>query len=249
MPGDPEVVGWLDTAGVFTVGPAPADAGPCTAGCIDTVCRLRCDDTDGDGDGDGEADATYSELWCVRADGTAELVLTYQDDPSAPYTPTAPVDCTYGTEAHEALTLCEDAGPFLRRYSWINGSASFEDVELDGTTPHVVTGTVGVCTSSSSVAECAEQTTPGCNSGPVPRRRHADRRRRHPRLRRRGHPGRMAQPHERRLQRRRSTGRDDGVRQPAPHLVWVARTLQRPAGSETDASAGIPPPGYLTPRS
>jgi hypothetical protein len=84
---DPAIVGWIDPrSGVFTPGAAPADAGPCTTDCIDTVCRQRCDDTDGD----GAPDATYSELWCIKADGTAELVLTYQDDPSAPYTPTRP---------------------------------------------------------------------------------------------------------------------------------------------------------------
>lgn len=163
-PTDPVVVGWLDLAtGVFTAGPAPAGSGPCESGCVDTVCRQRCDDTDGDGD----ADATYSELWCVRVDGTTELILTYQDDPSQPYTPTSPVDCTYGCPETETVTLCDASGPFLRRFTWLNGVGTYEDVALDGQTPHVVNGTVGVCTgdSGSPTTPCAEQTTPAATLG------------------------------------------------------------------------------------
>ncbi|MFI0827287.1 hypothetical protein ACH4Q7_22845 [Streptomyces roseolus] len=156
---DPVAVGWIDAAtGVFTPGLLPADAGPCDAGCLDTVCRQLCDDTDGD----GQADATYSELWCIRADGTAEVVLTYQDDPSVPYTPVAPVDCTYGCPESETVTLCDEVGPFLRRYSFLNGTATYEDVALDGQTPHVVTGTVGVC---DGAALCQAQTTPAATLG------------------------------------------------------------------------------------
>ncbi|MFF4733341.1 hypothetical protein ACFY3M_50720 [Streptomyces mirabilis] len=158
-PDNPVIAGWLDTAGTFTAGPPPADAGPCTAGCLDTVCRTRCDDTDGD----GAADTTYSELWCIHADGSADLVLTYQDDPSTPYTPTAPVDCEFGPYASQALTLCDDSGPFLRAYTWTGGVVSFEDTELDGTTPHVVTGTAGICPVEATA--CAEQTTPAATLG------------------------------------------------------------------------------------
>ncbi|MER6975701.1 hypothetical protein [Streptomyces carpinensis] len=144
---DPVVVGWINLlTGMFMPGPAPADAGPCTSDCIDTVCRQLCDDTDGD----GQADTTYSELWCIKADGTATLVLTYQDDPSTPYTPTSPVECTYGCPESETVMLCDDTGPFLRRYVFLNGTASYEDVALDGQTPHVVTGTVGACAGNDS---------------------------------------------------------------------------------------------------
>ncbi|MEV5013515.1 hypothetical protein ACIGW1_05115 [Streptomyces sp. NPDC053780] len=160
--GDPEVVGWLDTAGLFTPGVLPADAGPCEAGCVDTVCLQLCDDADGD----GQADTTYSELWCIRADGSAELVLTYQDDPPIPYTPIAPIDWTYGCPDSETVTLCDANGPFLRRYTWLNGVASYEDFALDGATPHVVTGTVGACTGDSGTpGECAEPTTPAATLG------------------------------------------------------------------------------------
>ncbi|MFE9319243.1 hypothetical protein ACFYNV_29790 [Streptomyces albidoflavus] len=158
-PGDPEAVGWIDTAtGAFTPGVLPADVGPCDAGCLDTVCRQLCDDTDGD----GAANATYSELWCVRADGTADLVLTYQDDPSVPYAPVAPVDCEYAETSGEVLTLCDEVGPFLRRYTWIGDTAAFEDVALDGITPYVITGTVGVC---SAAGGCEAQTTPAATLG------------------------------------------------------------------------------------
>ncbi|MEW2568321.1 hypothetical protein [Streptomyces sp. NPDC047070] len=160
---DPVAVGWIDAAtGTFTAGALPADAGACEAGCIDTVCRQLCDDTDAD----GAADATYSELWCVRADGTAELVLTYQDDPSVPYVPVAPIDCTYACPETETVTLCDDSGPFLRRFTFLDGTATYLDVALDGQTPHVATGTVGVCAGEGGTASpCAEQTTPVATLG------------------------------------------------------------------------------------
>ncbi|SOE31791.1 hypothetical protein [Streptomyces sp. OK228] len=161
---DPTVVGWLDPlTGVFTPGAAPADAGPCDPGCVDTVCRQLCDDTDGD----GQADATYSELWCIKADGSASLVLTYQDDPSQPYTPVAPVDCTYGCPETETVTLCDASGPFLRRFTWLAGVGTYEDVALDGQTPYVVNGTVGVCAGDGGTpgTPCAEQTTPAATLG------------------------------------------------------------------------------------
>ncbi|MGW5925241.1 hypothetical protein ACWF2L_03205 [Streptomyces anulatus] len=160
-PEDPAAVGWLDVAGVFTPGALPADIGPCEAGCVDTVCRQLCDDADGD----GQADTTYSELWCIRADGSAELVLTYRDDPSTPYVPLAPVDCTYGCPESETVLLCDDVGPFLRRYTFLNGTAVYEDVALDGQTPHVVTGTVGVCAGDTTGTGCAEETTPTATLG------------------------------------------------------------------------------------
>ncbi|MBL0777840.1 hypothetical protein G6541_11070 [Streptomyces albidoflavus] len=155
---DPTTVGWIDPAtGTFTAGPAP-DAVPCDAlTCVDTVCRQLCDDTDGD----GEADTTYTELWCVRADGSAELVLTYRGDPSQPYTPLAPVECAYGCPEDETLTLCDDSGPFLRRYTWLGGSATYADYALDGVTAHVVTGTVTVC----SLSDCEAPTTPAATLG------------------------------------------------------------------------------------
>ncbi|WP_457455665.1 hypothetical protein [Streptomyces sp. TE5632] len=160
---DPAVVGWLDIAGTFTPGALPTDAGPCDAGCVDTVCRTLCDDTDGD----GQADTTYSELWCIRANGVAELVLTYQDDPSQEYAPIAPVDCEYGCPESETVPLCDTAPdgtvtPFLRRYRFIDGTATYEDVALDGQTAYIVTGTVGSCDSTSA---CAEQTTPAATLG------------------------------------------------------------------------------------
>ncbi|MDX2643494.1 hypothetical protein PV341_07875 [Streptomyces sp. PA03-1a] len=141
----------------------PISPVPCAGECIDTVCRQRCDDTDGD----GQADATYSELWCIHEDGSAELVLTYQDDPSVPYVPTAPIDCTYGCPESETVTLCDDTGPFLRRYSFLNGTATYEDVALDGQTPHVVIGTAGVCagTADPGTSDCASPTTPAATLG------------------------------------------------------------------------------------
>jgi hypothetical protein len=161
-PADPVQVGWIDpTTGVFTPGAPPADAGPCDTptACVETLCRQRCDDTTGD----GQPDTTYTELWCIAADGTATLLLTYQDDPSVPYAPTAPMDCTYGCPEAETVHLCDDSGPFLRRYTWLNGTATYLDFALDGITPHVVTGTVGTC--SGTGAPCEAQTTPAATLG------------------------------------------------------------------------------------
>lgn len=141
----PEVVGWVDPAtGVFTAGPAPADAGQCDGcnGCAETMCVTRCDDTDGD----GLADTTYSELWCIKADGSTELILTYQGEPSQPYVPVAPVDCEHGTIQCHTQILCDDTGSFLRRYVFAsNGQATYQDVNLDGQTPHLVQGLVRDC--------------------------------------------------------------------------------------------------------
>ncbi|MER7477437.1 hypothetical protein ABTX60_07240 [Streptomyces sp. NPDC126510] len=158
-PTAPEVVGWVDPAtGMFTAGPAPADAQPCDGcGCVDTICVTRCDDTTGD----GTADTTYSELWCVHPDGSTALILTYQNDPSTPYTPVSPVDCTMACPESETVMLCDDSGPFLRRYVFLNGQASYEDVALDGQTPHVVAGTVRAC----SGEECEQPTTPVATIG------------------------------------------------------------------------------------
>ncbi|MEC3994996.1 hypothetical protein VSR01_16245 [Actinacidiphila sp. DG2A-62] len=144
-PADPVQVGWIDpTTGVYTPGAPPADAAPCetaTPPCAATTCRQRCDDTTGD----GTADTTYTELWCLAPDGTATLLLTYQDDPSTPYVPVSPVECTYGCPDDETVMLCDSSGPFLRRYSFLAGTATYVDVALDGQTPHVVSGTVGTC--------------------------------------------------------------------------------------------------------
>lgn len=156
---DPQIAGWLDPAtGTFTPGPAPADAGPCDTGCVETVCVTRCDDTDGD----GAADATYTELWCVRGDGTSTLVFTYQgDDLSQPYVPVAPMECTWADRETLTLPLCDDSGPFLRRYTFVGGTATFEDVQLDGRTPHPASGTPRPCGGD----DCQEQTTPAATLG------------------------------------------------------------------------------------
>jgi hypothetical protein len=64
------------------------------------------------------------------------------------------------------VTLCDANGPFLRRYTWLNGAASYDDFALDGATPHVVTGTVGACAGDSGTpGECAEPTTPAATLG------------------------------------------------------------------------------------
>ncbi|WP_406321848.1 hypothetical protein [Streptomyces sp. NBC_00519] len=151
---DPQVVGWIDPAsGVFTPGTPPADVGPCDTGCVDTICVQRCDDTDGDGAGD----ATYNELWCVHKDGSTELVLTYQGDPSQPYGPVSPVNCEYGCVETQTYMLCDASGAFLRRITIGAGQHIVEDLGLDGLTPHTVTGTVGACAGDSTVTALPER--------------------------------------------------------------------------------------------
>jgi hypothetical protein len=127
----------------------------CPPTCVTTTCVLRCDDTTGD----GLADTTYSELWCIKQDGTSQLVLTYQGDPSEPYTPISPVDCEHGTMQCHTELLCDDSGrPFLRTFTFLsNGTATYVDVEIDGQTPHVVVGAVRSCDGGS---DCAEQRAP-----------------------------------------------------------------------------------------
>ncbi|MEU1180640.1 hypothetical protein ABZ464_23870 [Streptomyces sp. NPDC005820] len=150
---DPEVVGWIDPAtGVFTPGASPADAGPCDTGCADTICVQRCDDVDGD----GKADTTYNELWCVRLDGSTELVLTYQGDPSQPYGPVSPVDCEYRCVETQTYVLCDDSGGFLRRITIGAGQHIVENLELDGLTPHTIVGTVRVCGDSPDTTSCVD---------------------------------------------------------------------------------------------
>ncbi|MFF3441762.1 hypothetical protein [Streptosporangium sp. NPDC002721] len=152
----------LDGTTAYTVVGTAGDCSACAVECVDTICVQRCDDTDGD----GQADQTYSELWCVHADGSTELVLTYADDPSQPYTPLAPVECAYGCPESQTVLLCDDSGAFLRRYTFLAGTATYEDVALDGQTPHVVTGTVGACAGDGeSAAPCEEQTTPAATLG------------------------------------------------------------------------------------
>ncbi|MFC7721099.1 hypothetical protein [Nonomuraea recticatena] len=137
---------------------APVDCPPLEAGCVDTICVQRCDDTDGD----GQADQTYNELWCVHLDGSTELVLTYQGDPSVPYTPVAPVDCEYGCVETQTYMLCDDSGSFLRRITIGAGQHVVENLQLDGVTPYTVAGTVRAC---GQAAECAEPATPAATVG------------------------------------------------------------------------------------
>lgn len=125
-----------------TCGASGGGACECTPECVETVCVLRCDDTNGD----GAPDTTYSELWCVKLDGETQLVLTYQDDPAVPYTPVSPVDCQQGSMQCHNQVLCDDSGSFIRRYTFVSdGTAAYVDVQLDGETPHIVTGTVRAC--------------------------------------------------------------------------------------------------------
>jgi hypothetical protein len=127
----------------------------CPPTCVTTTCVLRCDDTNGD----GQPDTTYSELWCIKQDGTSQLVVIYQDDPSTPYTPVAPVDCEQGTMQCHTEMLCDDSGrPFLRKFTFLSdGTAAYVDVEVDGETPHLVVGDVRSCDGGS---DCADQRAP-----------------------------------------------------------------------------------------
>ena len=65
---------------------------------------------------------------------------------------------------HEFQVLCDDNGPFLRRYTVnASGVVSFTDTELDGVTAYVATGLVGVCpeVSESPTSECFVADTDG----------------------------------------------------------------------------------------
>lgn len=69
-----------------------------------------------------------------------------------PYVPTAPIvrcDARIDHDSEQEI-LCDDNGPFLRRYAWqFNGTATnaatVTDFLLDGTTPYVTVGTIVQC--------------------------------------------------------------------------------------------------------
>lgn len=49
------------------------------------------------------------------------------------------------TVEREYEVLCDDGGPFLRRYATEDGATAVTDTTLDGTTPYTPTGTVVRC--------------------------------------------------------------------------------------------------------
>lgn len=86
--------------------------------CAATFEVCRCDDPGGGSPGEV---TEYVELYCVDADGVADLLYTYQpDDPATPYTPVNPVPCPV------------DPGPEPEPQRQIVESCRCDDVNGDG---------------------------------------------------------------------------------------------------------------------
>ncbi|KAA9379621.1 hypothetical protein F5972_08165 [Microbispora cellulosiformans] len=86
---------YTPTGAVRSCGAGGGTSDACSKQVIE---RCGCDDTTGDGIGD----VLYTELWAVDPCGTDAPVLlgTYEDgDPSKPYTPASPVECTVEEDA------------------------------------------------------------------------------------------------------------------------------------------------------
>lgn len=163
-PSAPEVVGWLDpTTGAFTEGPAPDDAGPCTADDCASVSLLRlCDQTDDDcapflrhlvHDCDGQVTAsTDTALDGVTPYTPAGEVGDCEDCPCDPCTKVVPL-CDYAGPGPEPVT------PFLRHltYDCTSGAVLEQtDTLTDGTTPYTPVGEVGECGQCRPTPMCAQ---------------------------------------------------------------------------------------------
>lgn len=164
-PADPAVVGWTDPAtGVFTAGPAPADAGPCGPGDCASVSLLRlCDQIP-----DGECTPFLRHL-VHDCDGTVTTSTDTTTDGVTPYTPAGEVgdceDCPCGP-CTRVVPLCDYLGPgptpvvqFLRHLvvDCTTGVVQEQtDTLLDGTTPYTPVGEVGECGQCRPTPMCAQ---------------------------------------------------------------------------------------------
>lgn len=63
-----------------------------------------------------------------------------------------PGACADPTPDAEVVVLCDEAGPFLRRYAVSEGLVVAVDTALDGVTPYVAVGEVGTCAGGESSA-------------------------------------------------------------------------------------------------
>ncbi|WP_327345983.1 hypothetical protein [Streptomyces europaeiscabiei] len=116
---------------------------------------------------DVAADGTATAfLRRVSVDGTGiSTVLDTALDGTTPYTPTGTVGvCPAEVTDYEVLELCDVAAdgtstPFLRRLAIAeDGTVTFTDTALDGTTAYTPAGTVGRCTTE----QCAKQVIERC---------------------------------------------------------------------------------------
>ena len=82
------------------VSPATWTPGPCgesVSGAIEVLCK--CDDTDAD----GLPDVAYREIVSIDGNGVATVLSIYNDDLSAVYIPTSPVECIPGAVLNQAI--------------------------------------------------------------------------------------------------------------------------------------------------
>lgn len=161
-PGVPEVVGWLDAAGVFTAGSAPAGLVPCDT-CAPrscgTVTTVKLCDLDADGC------VRFLRHLVVDCNGqvTATADTTLFGDPYTPVNPGQCDECPCEPET-KVLPLCDhlDDGAivrFLRRVTYDCETGQIltqEDLQLDGITPYTPTGRVDNCPCGDGGGELCE---------------------------------------------------------------------------------------------
>jgi len=121
-----------------------------------TVAQLLCDA--------GSGNAQFIRFYCLDAACAITSVLDFLPDGVTPYTPVGPVGvCTdvSGRDVEEHI-LCDVDGTtgqiiarFIRRITFDQTTGaviSVQDLQLDGTTPYVVTGTVSQCDDAPDIA-------------------------------------------------------------------------------------------------
>ena len=148
-PSPPEVVGWLDPAtGTFTEGPAPADAGPCSASGCASVSLLRlCDQT-------GQECVPFLRHLVHDCSGTVTASTDTTLDGTTPYTPAGEVGDCEDCPCTKTVPLCDYLGPgpepsvpFLRTlvYDCETGAVQEQTDTLPDGSPYTPTGEVGEC--------------------------------------------------------------------------------------------------------
>lgn len=112
----------------------------------DVEQRMFCDDNGG---------ILTPYLVAYEYDETGAIVgsTTTTIDGTTPYVPTGTtLVCASEEGGIEAFILCDDTTPFKRKYRYnaVGTVLSVTDTTLDGTTPYVVAGTVGICPSTTA---------------------------------------------------------------------------------------------------
>lgn len=132
----------LDGVTPYTpVGTITSCASGGTVSGSDVEQRLFCDDNAG-------VITPYLVVYEYDETGAIVGTTTVELDGVTPYVPTGITRICAGEDGDvEIVQLCDDTTPFLRHIVYDNTGAVLgsSDTELDGSTPYVVTGTIGIC--------------------------------------------------------------------------------------------------------